>query len=123
MGMFKNIGDRVRGAANWLKEKFMPEGTPTSQPVPLADTSRYLHVSVPLEPIDNPVLQDILGARYAAQWPGQTRNVGNNQMKRVADSLGANNKERRKIRSRMKRRAAELRAGAALHPGVPALLS
>jgi hypothetical protein len=81
-------------------------------PPPPVDVSNYLHVSVPLVAIDNPLLRRMLGRDYeraVAVGHGITRVVGSNHMKRVADELGTNNKHRRQLRSQMKRRAAELR--------------
>lgn len=128
MDKIKNVSGKIRGAANWVKDKVVAAVKPQHDddtPPPAPDTSRYLHVSVPLIPIDNPVLRKMLGQDYfpVQKGQGQTRIVGNNQLKRVADSLGGNNKERRKLRSRMKRRAAELRAGASLQPNVQAALA
>ncbi|AMM44655.1 hypothetical protein [Xanthomonas phage f20-Xaj] len=121
--------DKIKTAARYVKDKFvqavMPKRDDDDAPPPAPDTSRYLHVSVPLIPIDNPVLRKMLGQDYfpVQKGQGQTRIVGNNQLKRVADSLGDNNKQRRKLRSRMKRRAAELRAGASLYPSVQSALA
>ena len=130
MDKIKNVGDKIRGAANWTKDKITEAVKPKhddddTTPPPPVDTSNYLHVSVPLIPIDNPILRKILGQDYfrVQKGQGQTRIVGNNQLKRVAGSFGTNNKERRKLLSRMKRRAAELRAGASLQPNVQAALA
>lgn len=113
--------DKIKGAAKYVKDKvvqaFKPQHDDDHTPPPAPDTSRYLHVSVPLIPIEDPLLRKLLGQDYMP-GRGQTRNVGNNEMKRAADSLGANNKQRRRLRSKIKRRAAELRAGAALNPNV-----
>ena len=120
--------DKIKAAAKYVKDKVVEAAKPRhddDDTPPAPDTSRYLHVSVPLTPIDNPVLRKMLGQDYfpVQKGQGQTRIVGNNQLKRVADSLGGNNKERRKLRSRMKRRAAELRAGASLQPNVQSALA
>lgn len=111
--------DKIKGAAKYIKDKVVnairphdDDGTP-----PAPDTSRYLHVSVPLTPIESPLVRKVLGRDYMC-GPGQTRNVGNNAMKAAADALGANNKERRRLRTKIKRRAAELRAGATVNPNV-----
>ncbi|WAX24198.1 hypothetical protein P4_00040 [Xanthomonas phage P4] len=121
--------DKIKAAAKYVKDKVVaavkPRHDDDDTPPPAPDTSRYLHVSTPLIPIDNPVLRKMLGQDYfpVQKGQGQTRIVANNQMKRVADSFGANNKERLKLRSRMKRRAAELRAGASLQPNVQSALA
>lgn len=122
--------DKIKKGAQYIKDKVVKAIMPKrddddTTPPPPVDTSNYLHVSVPLIPIDNPILRKMLGQDYfpVQKGQGQTRIVGNNQLKRVADSLGANNKERRKLRTRMKRRAAELRAGASLQPNVQAALA
>jgi len=116
--------DKIKGAAKYVKDKvvqtFKPQHGGNSLP-PAPDTSRYLHVSVPLIPIENALLRRMLGQDYMP-GQGQTRNVGNNQMKRAADAMGANNKIRRRLRTKIKGRAAELRAGAALNPRVRAAL-
>lgn len=113
--------DKIKGAAKYVKDKvvqtFVPQHDDDNTPPPAPDTSRYLHVSVPLIPIENALLRRMLGQDYML-GQGQTRNVGNNQMKRAADAMGANNKIRRRRRTKIKRRAAELRAGAALNPSV-----
>lgn len=107
----------LSNAARYVKDKFVGAAKQVvpaldNEVPPAIDTSNYLHVSVPLIPIENPMLRKLLGQDYML-GKGQTRNVGNNAMKRVADAMGANNKQRRALRSRMKRRAAELRAGVA----------
>jgi len=113
--------DKIKGAARYIKDKVVnaikPQHDDDNTPPAAPDTSRYLHVSAPLVPIDNPVMRKLLGQDY---WvgTGQTRKVGNNKMKAAADAMGANNKERRRLRTRIKRRAAELRAGAAVNPSV-----
>jgi hypothetical protein len=89
---------------------------------PVPDTSRYRHVSVPLIPIENPLLRKLLGVGYT-MGRSQTHNIGNNAMKREADRIaefhGLNNKQRRRLRTKIKRRAEELRNGTAvLSPGV-----
>lgn len=113
--------DKIKGAAKHVKDKvvqaFKPQHDDDNTPPPAPDTSRYLHVSVPLIPIENALLRRMLGQDYML-GRGQTHNVGNNQMKRAADAMGANNKIRRRRRTKIKRRAAELRAGAALNPSV-----
>ncbi len=104
--------DKIKGAAKYVKDKvvstFMPQDDDDTPP-PAVDTSQYLHVSMPLVPIDNPLLRKLLGRDYEMVTPGMTRNVGNNVMKMAADALGKNNKERRRLRTKIKRRAAELR--------------
>lgn len=128
MGIIDNIKAATKkfgeSVAKRLKDVFVPRidtGDDDDAPPPAVDTSRYLHVSVGLSPIESPELRRLLGRRYFKDTAvGHTRNVGNNLMKRVADGLGSNNKERRRIRTRMKRRAAELRAGAPLRfPSIP----
>ncbi|UVB02990.1 hypothetical protein IVIADoCa2_13 [Xanthomonas phage vB_Xar_IVIA-DoCa2] len=118
--------DKIKGAAKYVKDKvvqaFKPQHDDDNTPPPAPDTSRYLHVSVPLIPIENPLLRKMLGRDYMC-GPGQTRNVGNNAMKAAADAMGANNKERRRLRTKIKRRAAELRAGAPLNPSVRSALA
>lgn len=115
MEKIKNVSGKLRGAANWAKDKIIeavkPKRDDDDAPPPAVDTSNYLHVSVPLIPIDNPILRKMLGQDYfpVQKGQGQTRNVGNNVMKRAADGMGTNNKERRKLRTRIKRRAEELR--------------
>lgn len=128
MDKIKNAGGKIRGAADWVKDKVVaavnPQHNDDDTPPPAPDTSRYLHVSVPLIRIDNPVLRDLWQEYFPVQkGQGQSRIVGNNQLKRVADNLGDNNKQRRKLRSRMKRRAAVLRAGASLQPNVQSALA
>lgn len=120
--------DTIKGAAKYIKDKVVnaikPQHDDDNTPPPAPDTSRYLHVSVPLVPIENALLRKMLGRDYMrVLGPGQTRNVGNNMMKAAADSMGANNKERRRLRTKIKRRAAELRAGAELNPSVRDSLS
>lgn len=75
------------------------------------DTSRYSHVSVPMTPIDSPDLRHMLGVDYMA-GKGVTYNAGRNQLKRNADAMGKNNKERRRIRRDLKRRVDEIMGGA-----------
>lgn len=108
----KYINDQiVKPTGAWVRDQFHKVDDDDLPPSPV-DVSNYLHVSVPLIPIDNPILRKILRQDYfpVRKGEGQTRIVGNNMMKRVADQLGTNNKERRRLRSKMKRRAAELRA-------------
>ena len=118
--------DKIKGAAKYVKDKvvqaFKPQHDDDNTPPPAPDTSRYLHVSVPMVPIEDALLRKLLGQDYMP-GRGQTRNVGNNDMKRAADSLGANNKQRRRLRSKIKRRAAELRAASTLNPVVRGILA
>lgn len=73
----------------------------------------YAHVSVPLEKVPNELVP-FFGKYMRARSRGITRRNGNNLLKASADSLaadlGMNNKQRCKLRTSMKRRAAELRA-------------
>jgi hypothetical protein len=132
MGIINSIKNAISGTAAWLRSKTQQE-IPTPPPVPsgpvevdpslvgvidtatppLPDISRYLHVSVPLFPIENPHLRKLLGMGYT-MGRGQTHNIGNNAMKRSAGAMakasGMNNKERCRLRSRIKARAEELRA-------------
>ena len=118
--------DKIKGAAKYVKDKvvqaFKSQHDDDNTPPPAPDTSRYLHVSVPMIPIEDALLRKLLGQDYTP-GRGQTRNVGNNEMKRAADSLGKNNKKRRRLRSKIKRRAAELRAAATLNPVVRGILA
>lgn len=120
MGILDSIKNTLRSMKNKVfgnteppkaERKMLPvEENPTPQP---ADTSRYLHVSVPLIPIENAMLRKLLGRDY---MPGRgvTYNVGNNAMKRAVDELGLPNKQRRRLRSQVKRRAQELALEGAL---------
>ena len=131
MGIINSMKQAISGTAAWLRGKGNgKQDIPTPDPVPVADpdtppipdTSRYRHVSVPLYPVENPVLRKLFGVGYTA-GRGQTHNIGNNRMKREADRIaefhGLNNKQRIRLRSRIKRRAEELRSGqATLTPGV-----
>lgn len=109
--------------ADRLPEPEAPADFPvTDSTPPMPDTSRYRHVSVPLFPIENAMVRKLLGMRYT-MGRGQTHNIGNNAMKREADRIaefhGLNNKQRRRLRTKIKRRAEELRNGTAtLSPGV-----
>lgn len=122
--------DKIKKGAQYIKDKvvkaIMPKGDDDDTNIPprVPSTDNYLHVSVPLIPIDNPVLRQMLGQDFfpVQKGHGQTRNVGNNVMKAAADRMGGNNKERRRLRAKMKRRAAELRAGAALHPNAVSMM-
>ncbi|QGH45040.1 hypothetical protein [Bacteriophage Titan-X] len=116
--------DKLKKGAQYIKDKVVnaikPKQDDDDAPPPAPDTSRYLHVSVPLVPIDNPLLRKMLGQDYfpVQKGQGQTRRIGNNMMKRAADNMAENNKTARRLRSKMKRRAAELRAGAAVNTNV-----
>lgn len=129
MEKIKNVSGKLRGAANWAKDKITeavkPKRDDDDAPPPAPDTSRYLHVSVPLIPIENAVLRKMLGQDYfpVQKGQGQTRNVGNNSMKRIADSLTTNRKQARRLRAKMKRRAAELRAGASINSAAKGILT
>lgn len=137
MGIINSMKRAISGTAAWLRGKVKqeiptPDPLPAHEPVlgvqietetpPVPDTSRYRHVSVPLYPIENPMMRKLLGVGYT-MGRGQTHNIGNNMMKREADRIaefhGLNNKQRIRLRRRIKRRAEELRAGqATLTPGV-----
>ena len=137
MGIINSMKRAISGTAAWLRGKIKqdiptPDPLPAPDPVlgvqietetpPIPDTSRYRHVSVPLFPIENPVLRRLLGVGYT-MGRGQTHNIGNNAMKREADRIaefhGLNNKQRRRLRTKIKRRAEELRSGqASLSPVV-----
>lgn len=129
MGIIDSMKRAISGTAAWLRGKVkqdIPTPDPLPSPVsgvqietetpPVPDTSRYLHVSVPLYPIENPVMRKLLGVGYT-MGRGQTHNIGNNMMKREADRIaefhGLNNKQRIRLRSKIKRRAEELRSGQA----------
>lgn len=108
--------DKIKAAAKYVKDKFVATFLPKTEDgtPPEVDTSRYLHVSVGLQPIKEPLLRKLLGRDYTApSLVGTTYNVGKNYIKRAADALGQNNKERRRLRTMMKRRAAVLSQGAA----------
>lgn len=78
----------------------------------LANT-KYAHVSIPIEKVPDEMVP-FFGKYIRASYKGITRRNGNNLLKASADSLatdlGMNNKQRCKLRTSMKRRAAELRA-------------
>lgn len=103
--------DKIKSAGHRLKEKvadfFLPDDRDPPPPAP--DTSRYIHVSAPLVPIEDPLLRKLLGQDYFLGPERSSRNVGNNAMKRFADLASTNNKSSRRLRSRLKRRAEELR--------------
>lgn len=65
---------------------------------PPVDTSRYSHVSVRLHPIDNKQLREMTGQRYLADQKGTTYKAGRNFMKRIADGIAVNNKDKRRLR-------------------------
>lgn len=69
-----------------------------------ADTSRYIHVSREADTIINAFG---ITARIPAP-KGKTYNAGKNAAKRYVERLASNNKERRMLRSRLKRRMTEL---------------
>lgn len=69
-----------------------------------ADTSRYLHVSREADTIINAFG---MTARIPAP-KGTTYNKGKNASKRYVERLASNNKERRMLRSRLKKRMHEL---------------
>jgi len=73
--------------------------------------ARYIHVSKPLVEVPKEMQRLLnLPPIIVDQGKGTTRVIGMNHMKAVADTLGRNNKQRRKIRSQMKRRVQELMA-------------
>ena len=132
MGLIDSMNRAVKGTQNWLRGKRGESDIPKEEPLPQRepymgvevadatppepDTSRYRHVSVPLFPIENPMMRKLLGVGYTL-GQGQTHNIGNNAMKREADRIaefhGFNNKMRRRLRTKIKRRAEELRSGQA----------
>lgn len=108
------ISRAARKATKFIRDSFLPQPKPEDKefvPVP-ASTERYLHVSVPMIPVEDPIARKLFGTNFV---PGEssTYNVGNNQLKRSMDnlaaSLGYNNKQRRKLRTQAKRRCQELR--------------
>lgn len=90
---------------------WIPSGLPTLprgedvQPE-RADTSRYIHVSREADTIINAFG---ITARIPAP-KGTTYNAGKNAAKRYVERLASNNKERRMLRSRLKKRMHELAA-------------
>lgn len=63
----------------------------------------YKHVSVPLTPVQVEALAKLTGADYMIEGSKITYNVGRNAAKRLCDSRGVNNKQRRRIRSMYRR--------------------
>lgn len=112
MGFMKKISSAFKKT---LRAVFRDDDD-TSPPPPV--TGRYLHVSVPLEPIEDPMLRKMLGRDYLEHRPGRTRSVGSNWMKAAADRMGKNNKERRRLRAKIKHRAEELIALHTTNPNV-----
>lgn len=114
MGFLDKIKNTVKGGLDKLAElaeramRKVPLANADNETPPAPDTSRYVHVSVPLTPITDPIARKLLNMRYFV-GKGITYNIGNNAMKREADRLGGNNKSRRRIRTAIKRRAEELR--------------
>lgn len=69
---------------------------------------RMIHLSKQVHELPDE-LSKLLGVKYIVdRGKGTTYRIGKNAMKRMADSMGGNNKQRRRIRSRMKRRYNEL---------------
>jgi hypothetical protein len=107
--------DKIKRAAKYVKDKIVGAfvARVENDLPPPVNTDRYVHVSVMLHPIEDAMLRELAGLNYIADPVVTTYNTGANILKRAADMLGQNNKQRRRLRSKMKRRAAELRAGAA----------
>lgn len=69
---------------------------------------RMIHLSKQVHEVPAE-LRKLIGVKFIVdQGKGTTYRIGKNAMKRMADSMGGNNKQRRRIRSRMKRRYNEL---------------
>ncbi len=113
-GMGRAIVNAFTKAAPTDMPSFLLAGSRWVSPPPV-DTSGYLHVSVPLVPVENEVQEKLLGARYIRPFgKGQTYNVGANMLKRAADENAVNNKDKRRLRSKIRRwRNAEAAAHAA----------
>lgn len=77
---------------------------------------RYRHTSSPLHPIDSPELRLLLGKDYLPTPKGQgisyvsTEGRAKKEADRIAEEFGLNNKQRRRLRTKVKRRALELAA-------------
>lgn len=60
--------DKIKGAAKYVKDKvvqaFKSQHDDDNTPSPAPDTSRYLHVSVPMVPIEDALLRKLLGQDY-----------------------------------------------------------
>ena len=131
MGIINSMKKAIAGTSAWLRGKAIPQPLPadatlpdhvTAATPPEPDTSRYRFVSVPMHPIEDALMRKLMGVGYMP-GPARTHNIGNNAMKREADRMaewhGLNNKQRRRLRTKIKRRAEELRTGVApLSPSV-----
>lgn len=71
---------------------------------------RFMHISKVCEFVPEE-LRKFLGIKtpyLVSKQKGVTYNYGRNRLKRAADAIGTNNKQRRAIRSRMRRRFNEI---------------
>lgn len=105
----RDMGKTVFNPAVWTRVLLPKDDTPAEP-----DTSRYLHVSVPMIPIKEKLAREVLGVNYLPGEPS-TYNIGMNALKRQMDGVAldtsAPNKIRRRLRSAAKRRYVELMQG------------
>lgn len=98
--------DDVEGNLPHSESSWIPRGNDETK---VHDTSRYLHISKQPDSIIQFGDQQV---RIRAP-KGTTYNNGTNAAKRYVERLASNNKEKRMLRSRLKRRMAELAQQAA----------
>jgi hypothetical protein len=95
MNWFKQKMEQLRSLVNWSEFKAEPY-----EPEP---TVRWVHVSkkLAINPLHEAGVHD--APLYVVSGePGNTWYKGTNQLKRFCDGLGANNKQRRRIRAKAK---------------------
>lgn len=114
--MFGKIKESALAMLARLKGQLMPASKDDGLYTPVYDTSRYIHVSVPLVPVDpnlRKLLPTLLPYRKAHER-GVPHTLGRNRTKRYADALakemGQGKKVARKLRRTMLARLEEVRA-------------